>query len=118
MGDLGVRILAASLNGSRDIATALNIGWGGDRFRVYDVAPAGALVWVIVWDNQGAADRFHRATGAALAGHPRPDYRFDLARVAVDGAPATRIVIAPTGWEIWNSLPLARIVDSAGTSVP
>ena len=63
MGDLGIRILTANLNGSREIAAALNIGWGGDRFRVYDVAPAGALVWYIVWDNEAAAARFQRTTG-------------------------------------------------------
>lgn len=110
MGDLGVRILTASLNGGSGIASALNIGWGGDRFRVYDVAPAGALVWYIVWDNAEAAARFHRVTGAALATRSRPNYRFDLARVDLDGAPATRIVIAPAGWEGWSNVPSASIV--------
>ena len=112
MGDLGIRILAADLNGSREVASALNIGWGGDRFRVYDVGPGGALVWFIVWDDAKAADRFHRTTGADLAGRPRPNYRFDLARVMVDGSPATRIVIGPNGWAGWESLPVASIVDS------
>jgi hypothetical protein len=109
MGDLGIRILTAQLNGSREIATALNIGWGGDRFRVYDVAPAGALVWFIVWDNAEAASRFRRVTGTALANRSRPDYRTDLADLAVDGSPATRIVIAPVGWQGWTGLPGARI---------
>ena len=109
MGDLGVRILAANLAGSRELAGALNIGWGGDRFRVYDVAPAGALVWYLVWDNAEAARRFERTTGAALAAQSRPDYRFDVANVTVDGAPATRIVIGPTGWTGWESLPSASI---------
>jgi len=110
MGDLGVRILAADVSGSREIATALNIGWGGDRFRVYDVAPAGALVWFIVWDSPAAASRFERTTGAALAERPRPNYRFDLANVVVDGAPATRIVVGPTEWEGWGRLPEVSVV--------
>ena len=109
MGDLGVRILTAHLNRSREIATALNIGWGGDRFRVYDTGPAGALVWYLVWDNVASAGRFERTTGAALAGHSRPNYRFDLANVMVDGVPATRIVIAPSDWSEWERLPGARI---------
>jgi hypothetical protein len=109
MGDLGVRILAANLSGGSEIASALTIGWGGDRFRVYDVAPGGALVWFIVWDSEAAAGRFHRTTGAALAGRSRPNYRVDLARVVVDGAPATRVVIGPAEWERWERLPGARI---------
>ena len=111
MGDLGVRILTASLNGGGEIASALNIGWGGDRFRVYDVAPAGALVWYIVWDNAESARRFERTAGAALGGQSRPNYRFDVADVTVDGAAATRIVIAPAEWAGWTSLPVARILS-------
>jgi hypothetical protein len=109
MGDLGVRILAADLNGSNDIASALNIGWGGDRFRVYDVAPGGALVWYIVWDDEAAATRFQRTTGAALGARPMVNYRFDMVRVEVDGKPGTRIVIAPTAWEGWSSIPSASV---------
>jgi hypothetical protein len=111
MGDLGVRILTANLNGSGEVASALNIGWGGDRFRVYDVAPSGALVWVITWDNAEAASRFRRVTGTALAARSRPGYRTDLADLTVDGSPATRIVIAPADWAGWNSLPVARIIS-------
>jgi hypothetical protein len=108
LGDLGLRILAADLAGSNSIAGRLNIGWGGDRFRTYETPSGGALVWYIVWDNQVAADRFHRGTGATLAGRSRPNYRFDLAKVVVDGAPATRVVIAPGDWGRWGSLPQAR----------
>jgi hypothetical protein len=110
MGDLGIRILAAQLNGSRELATALNIGWGGDRFRVYDVHPGGALVWYIVWDTPAAAARFERTTGAALMTLPRPNYRFDLANVEVDGGPATRIVIGPAAWAEWARLPPVSVV--------
>jgi hypothetical protein len=107
MGDLGLRILTASLNGGGEIAAALNIGWGGDRFRVYDVAPAGALVWYIVWDNAAAARRFQRTN--ELAKLSRPGYRFDLVNVTVDGSPATRIVIGPAGWEGWGRMPVVSV---------
>ena len=110
MGDLGVRILAATLNGDGEVASALNLGWGGDRFRVYDVAPAGALVWVIVWDNAESASRFRRTTGSALTSHSRPNYRTALEDLTVNGAPGTRIVIAPANWAGWSSLPTPRMV--------
>ena len=108
MGDLGIRILTAEVNGSGKIAGALSIGWGGDRFRVYDVEPGGALVWFIVWDSAEGASRFRRTTGAILD-RPRTGYRVDLADVMVDGATATRLVIAPVGWARWENLPGLRV---------
>lgn len=109
MGDLGIRILTANLNGNSEIATALNIGWGGDRFRVYDVAPAGALVWVILWDNAESASRFDRVNRTALINRARPGYRIDLANLEIDGTAATRMVIGPADWEGWKRLPSALI---------
>jgi hypothetical protein len=114
MGDLGLRILAAQLSGGNEIAGRLNLGWGGDRFRVYETPGGAALVWYIVWDDESAAARFDRGSGAALAGRSRPNYRTDLASVAVDGAPATRIVIAPQNWSRWESLPQVSSVVVAG----
>lgn len=105
LGDLDLRILAAQQAGAQNIALGLRVGWGGDRFRVYETPGGPALVWYIVWDNQVAADRFQHGTGAALAERSRPGYRTDLASLVVDGAPATRIVIAPTSWSRWQDLP-------------
>ena len=105
LGDLDIRILAAQLAGADGIAGRLNRGWGGDRFRVYETARGPALIWYVLWDDSTAADRFHRGTGAALAERSRPGYRTDLARIVVDGTPATRIVIAPTTWARWKDLP-------------
>lgn len=110
MGDLGVRILTANLNGSSEIASALNIGWGGDRFRVYDVAPAGALLWVILWDNAESASRFEQTSRAGLAARVRPGYRTELENISVDGKPASRIVIGPTDWQGWANLAAVSVV--------
>jgi len=105
LGDLDLRILAAQLAGAQQIASQLALGWGGDRFRVYETPNGPALIWYIVWDDSNAADRFEHGNGAALTRRTRPNYRTDLARVLVGGAPATRIVIAPTSWSRWQDLP-------------
>jgi hypothetical protein len=115
MGDLSLRILAAELAGSREIATGLNLGWGGDRFRVYDTGPSGALVWYIVWDSAPVADRFHRSTGARLSERSRPGYRVEVERIAVDGVPASRVVIAPADWAGWSNLPTAVLLEGTGS---
>jgi hypothetical protein len=112
LGDLTIRILAAQLAGAPEIATKLTLGWRGDRFRVYDTPSGPALIWVIAWDDETAADRFERGTGAALVAHSRPDYRNDLVRSVVGGVRATRIVIAPVGWMRWLNLP--QVAREAG----
>lgn len=114
LGDLDVRILSAQLSGATEIATALSLGWGGDRYRVYETPGGPALVWYIVWDNAAAADRFERGTGASLAARVRASYRTEVHRADVDGAPATRIVIAPALWPRWSDLP--GVVKVAGDS--
>ncbi|HEX5004728.1 MAG TPA: hypothetical protein VFV65_05390, partial [Gemmatimonadales bacterium] len=66
MGEMGIAVLAADLGGAEVVSTTVPIGWAGDRYRLYQ-APAGpALVWLIAWDDQRAADRFARGTGARL----------------------------------------------------
>lgn len=109
MGDLGLRILAANLVGATEIADQVAIGWGGDRFRVYDTPAGPAMVWVLLWDTPAAASRFAAGNGSMLMARPRPNYRTDLTRLEIDGVPATRIVIAPLDWERWTSLPQARV---------
>lgn len=109
MGDLGLRILAASLVGAKEIAGQVAIGWGGDRFRVYRTSAGPALVWVIVWDSPVAANRFAQGNGAMLAARSRANYRTELAKMEVEGASVSRIVIAPIGWGRWTNLPAVRI---------
>jgi hypothetical protein len=114
LGDLDLRILAADLAGATEIATKAPLGWGGDRFRVYQTPAGAALVWYIVWDDAGAAEHFRAGTGARIGEHRPPNYRSDLTMLTVNGMPATRIVIAPAAWPRWNNLPQAQ-VQSAST---
>lgn len=107
LGDLDVRILAAQLSGATEVATALSLGWGGDRYRVYETPGGPALVWYIVWDNAGAAERFEGKTGALLSARSRPGYRTAVDRVDLAGKAATRIMIAPENWARWSSPPMA-----------
>ena len=87
IGDLGIAVLAADLAGVEVVSTTVPIGWGGDRYRLYH-SPAGpALVWLIAWDDQRAADRFLQASGARLAALPRAGYRTASCR---SSWPATR----------------------------
>ncbi|MEO8200309.1 MAG: hypothetical protein ABI679_07305 [Gemmatimonadota bacterium] len=111
LGDFTIRVLAAQAVRAEDIAEKTTLGWGGDRFRIYDTPAGGALVWVVAWDDSVAMERFRRGTGAAIVAQSRPGYRFDMADLSINGKPATRIVIAPVSWDRWNSLPAAGIPD-------
>ena len=65
LGENEIRVLLAALAGSDEVQTVVPIGWGGDRFRVYEAPGGPALVWYVVWDDQRSADRFLRAAGPA-----------------------------------------------------
>jgi hypothetical protein len=110
LGELEIRVLDAQLRGDvqapRDVAP---IGWGGDRYGVYDGPQGSALVWYVVWDDAASADRFLATTGARLRARGRPGYRIELVRVDVSGRPASRFVIAPSGWEGWKDLPRLEV---------
>jgi hypothetical protein len=85
------------------------VGWGGDRFRVYE-APAGpALVWYVVWDDQRAADRFARTAGPSLGRTKRPGYRAQFDTLTVSGRATVRYVLAPAQWQRWGALPAVRV---------
>ena len=105
LGENEVRVLLASLAGSQEVGAVAPLGWGGDRFRVYD-SPAGpALVWYVVWDDQRAAERFARTAGAPLGRTRRKGYRAQFDTLTVDGRAATRYVLAPGEWGRWKTLP-------------
>ena len=109
LGESEIRVLLASLAGSDEVQTVVPIGWGGDRFRVYDTPGGPALVWYVVWDDQRSADRFVRTAGPALRRTARPGYRAAFEPVEVTGRPAVRYVLAPEGWERWAKLPEVRV---------
>jgi hypothetical protein len=108
LGESEIRVLLATLAGSDEVQTAVPIGWGGDRYRVYDTSGGPALVWYAVWDDQRSAERFLRSAGPRLQRTGRPGYRVTLDALTVAGRPATRYVLAPAAWARWASVPEAR----------
>jgi hypothetical protein len=105
MGEMGIATLSADLAGAEVVSTTIPIGWAGDRYRLYQSAEGPALVWLIAWDDQRAADRFLAGSGARLRALPRSGYRTTVDAMEVAGHPGTRVVIAPAAWAGWNSLP-------------
>jgi hypothetical protein len=111
LGELEIRVLDAQLRGDVDVPRDVApIGWGGDLYGVYDSAEQAALVWYVVWDDVASASRFLATTGELLRARGRPGYRVELSRVEVSGRPASRFVIAPTGWAGWRDVPRVEVV--------
>jgi hypothetical protein len=108
-GEFDIELLRTQLTGATTVRTDPAIGWGGDRMRVYSSPTGPALVWYTVWDEPRYAERFQREIGAPLSEHPRAGYRVTVEPLQINGKAAMRIVIAPTGWELWKSLPAAEI---------
>jgi hypothetical protein len=69
-------------------------------------------VWCSVWDGATVADHFaaglRRVWGARRAASAA-GRRFEIVRLAVDGAPGVRLVDAPTGWIGWKHLPVVHL---------
>ncbi len=108
LGEIELHILAAHLRGG-DVITSLAAGWGGDRYRVYDAPEGPAMVWWKIWDSEVAARRFRINTGSRLVEVRRAGYRTTVDSTQVDGRPAVRTVIAPTGWAGWENVPGVRV---------
>jgi hypothetical protein len=105
LGENEVRVVLASLAKSQEVQTTVPLGWGGDRFRVYDTPGGPALVWYVVWDDERSADRFARTAGPTLRQTSRQGYRAEFGPVSVAGRAAVRYVLAPEGWARWGALP-------------
>jgi hypothetical protein len=110
LGESEIRVILATLAGSDEVQTVLPIGWGGDRYRLYQPAEGPALVWYVVWDDTRSAERFLRSA-AGLRTTARPGYRAALDSLTLGGRPATRYVLAPTGWGRWEALPEVALVS-------
>jgi hypothetical protein len=104
LGESEIRVIVATLAGSDEVQTVLPIGWGGDRYRLYQPAEGPALVWYVVWDDTRSAERFLRSA-AGLRTTARPGYRAALDSLTLGGRPASRYVLAPSGWARWAQLP-------------
>lgn len=105
IGEMGIAVLSADMAGAEVVSTTIPIGWAGDRYRLYKTPGGPALVWLIAWDDQRAADRFLGGTGVRLRARGRAGYRTTVDATEVAGHPGTRVVIAPAAWTGWASLP-------------
>jgi hypothetical protein len=107
MGEFDIRVLAADLTAapsSMDVASPIALGWGGDRFRVYDTPRGPAIVWYIAWDDAQARYRFTSTTGARLESRRKLGYRLEITPLELGPHPATRIVIGPDRWAGWSRI--------------
>ena len=110
-GEFSIELLRAQLIDATDVRTDPAIGWGGDRFRIYRTPDGPALVWVTVWDEPRWALQFRAQVADPLSKHPRRGYRTTVEPQLLGGKAAARIVVAPSGWAGWKSLPAAEIGD-------
>jgi hypothetical protein len=104
-GEFDIELLRAQLVGAANVRTDPAIGWGGDRLRVYRTNVGPALVWVTVWDEPRYADQFRIQIAGPLSRTARAGYRIAVDSQEIGGKAAIRIVVAPTGWDKWKSLP-------------
>ena len=113
LGELELHMLLAQLTGRRALPEEpFPLGWGGDRYRLYQTDDGPALIWYVVWDEAEDRDRFH----AAIASHlPKPTegYRVELGKGRVEARAASRFIHAPGAWRGWISPPVVAITQAA-----
>jgi hypothetical protein len=109
LGESEIRVLMARLAGASEIRAGTPIGWGGDRYRVYDTPAGPALVWYVVWDDKRSAERFLWGYGGKLRSTAHKGYRTVLENFELEGKPATMYVLAPEAWVGWGEVPKASI---------
>jgi len=115
LGEFETRLLFQQHLGGEGEAANLATGWDGDRYQVLGPS-SDALVWYSVWDDAAAAKRF--ATGLRLAwgrrrpatgAGSRPDRRYDIRELTMQGRPLVRLVDAPASWAGWRAIPTVRL---------
>jgi hypothetical protein len=109
LGEGEIRVLMAALTGADDVKPGTAIGWGGDRYGVYQSAAGPALVWHVAWDDKASAERFLGRYGARLRKTTRKGYRVSLENLDLEGRPSTRYVLAPESWAGWSDIPQVTI---------
>ena len=102
-----------SFRKTAEVTTPIAIGWGGDRFRVYDSPDGAALVWYTVWDDQPSRIRFVTSTVERLQKKRPLGYRLETTQPTLDGKPGVRLVLAPVRWTGWDNLPTVHVVKPA-----
>ncbi len=113
MGEFDMQLLAADLaqaSPSTEIFTPLALGWGGDRFRVYETPGGAAMVWYVAWDDSTSRTRFQSTSGLRLESRRRLGYRMELTSLTIGEHPGTRIVIAPENWLGWKQIGAVEVV--------
>jgi hypothetical protein len=113
LGEHEMEVLGVALSGAGAPGDA-PIGWGGDRYRIYQTTAGPALVWYTVWDTPAAAERFRTDTGRRLLARGRPGYRGELVALTLEGRPALRYALAPEGWAGWRALPTVGLTAAPG----
>ena len=58
-----------------------------------------------MWDDKRSADQFVQRYGTKLRSTNRKGYRATFDNLDLDGKPAARYVLAPSGWNGWTDLP-------------
>ncbi len=113
LGEAELRVLEGELRGQGESLTReIQLGWGGDLYRVYQTPAGPALVWYTVWDEPRYAASFEEDIRSRLSARQRVGYRAAVDRLTLDGHPAVRFVHAPIGWSAWGDLPKAEIERS------
>jgi len=113
LGEFDMRVLAADLAEApmtAEITTPLALGWGGDRFRVYESPDGPAMLWYIVWDDETSRSRFLAGTGQRLETRRPLGYRLAISALSVGGRPASRVILAPEPWLGWGRTAGVNIV--------
>jgi hypothetical protein len=109
LGEGELRVLMAVLTGATEVRPGEALGWGDDRYRVYQTPAGSALVWYVIWDDKASGERFVTRYGRRLRATSRAGYKATLDTIEVGGRPAVRYVLAPEAWNGWRSIPEVAI---------
>ena len=112
-GEFDMRVLAmdvADAAMSAEVTTPLALGWGGDRFRIYETPDGPAMLWYIVWDDEASRSRWLAGTGLRLETRRALGYRLEIAPLHLAGHPASRVTLAPEPWRGWGHPAAVEVV--------
>jgi hypothetical protein len=109
LGEGELRVLIAVLTGAKEVRPGGALGWGDDRYRVYQTPAGSALVWYVIWDDKASGERFVTRYGSRLRATSRAGYKAALETIDLGAHPALRYVLAPEAWEGWRSIPQVAI---------
>jgi len=94
-GELETQILLASFRGAGVAGLEQPLGWGGDRYRVYETPGGPALVWLTAWDGEPQRARFKAAVEDGFKKLGRPGYAVSVQSVVLGGRPGIRVEHRP-----------------------